>query len=119
MSSLISKPISGAMYYVKDLEVASKWYTDTLGFSLGDHDFNDFVELTIDRQYVMHLFKSNDDDRVARATFSFATNDIQNTYTVLCDKGVEVSPLHEYSDHSGFTFKDCDGNQLMFCQFYK
>ncbi|MGZ9583760.1 VOC family protein [Paenibacillus marinisediminis] len=119
MSPLISKKISGAMYYAQDLEAASKWYCDNLGLSLGDHDFKDFVELTIDGQYVMHLFKSDDNDRVARATFSFSTNDIQNTYKLLRGRGVEVSPLNEYSDHAGFTFRDCDGNQLMFCQFNK
>ncbi|WHX50959.1 hypothetical protein QNH46_10095 [Paenibacillus woosongensis] len=40
MNSFISKPITGAMYYVKDLESACQWYCHTLGFSLGEHDFN-------------------------------------------------------------------------------
>jgi len=119
MNSLIDKQISGAMYYVKDLEVASKWYCDTLDLTLGEHNFNDFVELMIDGHFVMHLFKSNGDDLVARATFTLSTNDIQNAYKRLSDRGVEVSSLNEYSDHSAFTFRDCDGNQLMFCQFYK
>lgn len=32
MGSFNSKPITGAMYYVKDLEASSKWYCETLGY---------------------------------------------------------------------------------------
>ncbi|GIP56702.1 VOC family protein [Paenibacillus sp. FSL W8-0186] len=119
MNLFISKPITGAMYYVKDLESACHWYCHTLGFSLGEHDFNDFAELTVDGQYVMHLFKSNGNDRAARATFSFSTNNIESTYNFIQDRGVEVSAINKHIDHSDFTFNDCDGNQLMICQFYK
>jgi catechol 2,3-dioxygenase-like lactoylglutathione lyase family enzyme len=46
------------MLYVKDLEASSQWYCTHLGFSLGPHDYNDFVELHINGKNVLHLFKS-------------------------------------------------------------
>ncbi|MBD0381455.1 VOC family protein [Paenibacillus sedimenti] len=118
MDPIIKKDIIGVMLYVNDLEKASEWYCSSLGFRLGNYDFNDFVELTLDGQYVMHLFKVENFDPIERAVFTFDTKDIKTTHQSLTDKGIETSTIKEYGDHSAFTFKDCDRNTLMICQFY-
>lgn len=117
MESIIKKDIIGVMLYVQDLKKASEWYCNSLGFRLGNYDFNDFVELTLENQYVMHLFKVVDNKPIERAVFTFDTNDIKAAHQVLSDKGIMISSIKEYGDHSAFTFKDCDGNTLMICQF--
>ncbi|SMF79141.1 Glyoxalase-like domain-containing protein [Paenibacillus uliginis N3/975] len=117
MNAIIKKDIIGVMLYVNDLKRAGEWYCNSLGFSMGDFDFNDFVELTIDGQYVMHLFKAESYEPIERAVFTFNTNDISEAHRSLTDKGIETSNFTHYGDHSGFTFKDCDRNTLMICQY--
>ncbi|RKN84338.1 VOC family protein [Paenibacillus ginsengarvi] len=115
---LVKKDTLGIMHYVKDLEAASQWYRDNLGFSIGDYDFNEFVELTVEGQYVMHLFKSLDSRPAEKAYFVLGTDDIENTYHTLRQRKVDLRPLRHYGDHAGFTLKDCDGNVLMICQYF-
>jgi glyoxylase I family protein len=117
MSSIIKKDILGVSLYVQDLQKASEWYCNSLGLRLGNHDFNDFVELTLDDQYVMHLFKTDDHKPIEKAVFSFDTNDINAAHQSLTDKGIETSDIGKYGDHFSFTFKDCDRNTLMICQY--
>jgi len=105
------------MLYVKNLEKSGKWYSNTLGFTIGNYDYNVFVELTIEDQYVMHLFKVENQRPFERAAFSFGTNDIKAAQFSLKEKGIEVTDIRECGDHSEFTFKDLDGNTLMVCQY--
>ncbi|MGM0885122.1 MAG: VOC family protein [Bacillota bacterium] len=119
MMQLIRKEILGVMHYVKDLELASQWYCENLGFTIGDYDFNDFVELKVDGQYVMHLFKAVDLSPAGKATFVFGTEDIEKTHKILSERNIDIQPLKDYGDHVGFNFKDCDGNVLMVCQYFK
>ena len=96
------------------------WYSNTLGFHMTfprGFEFDDFVELTLDGQYVMHLFKAENHQPIERAVFAFDTDDLNEAHESLVRKGVEVSPITQYGDHSGFTFKDCDRNTLMICQY--
>ncbi|WP_078554421.1 VOC family protein [Bacillus alkalicellulosilyticus] len=116
---IVKKEIVGIMHYVKNLEYASQWYCENLGFSVGNYDFNDFVELTVYGQYVMHLFKSVDSPPAEKAYFVLSTENIESTYRMLSEKNVDLQPLQQYDDHAEFTFKDCDGNVLMICQYYK
>lgn len=116
MMQLVRKEILGVIYYVKDLELASQWYCENLGFTIGDYDFNDFVELKVDGQYVMHLFKAVDLSPADHATFVFASEDIEKTHKILSEKNIDIQPLQHYGDHAAFNFKDCDGNVLMVYQ---
>nr|WP_246428007.1 VOC family protein [Paenibacillus phyllosphaerae] len=107
------------MHYVRDLEAASQWYCENLGFSIGDYDFNDFVELTLDGHYVMHLFKSEDTRPTEKAYFVLSTDDIEYTHHTLRQRNADLQPLRHYGDHAGFTLNDCDGNVLMICQYFR
>jgi extradiol dioxygenase family protein len=107
------------MNYVKDLELASKWYCAKLGFSIGDYDYHDFVELQLDGHYIMHLFRSTDSRPAEKATFVLSTENIENTYQILSERNVDIDPLRKYGDHAGFTFRDCDGNVMMICEYFK
>ena len=117
MKPLIKKNIIGIMHYVEDLERASQWYCNNLGFTIGDFDFNDFVELKVDGFYVMHLFKSDKAIPAEKATFSFDTENIEEAHRSLSVREVDVQPIQYYNDHKAFSFKDCDGNALMICQY--
>lgn len=118
MKPLIKKNILGIMHYVKDLELASQWYCKNLGFTIGEYDFNDFVELKVDDQYVMHLFKSEDLTPLDKAIFVFDTEDIMNAHKILSERNVNIQPIQQHDDHAGFSFKDYDGNVLMICQYF-
>lgn len=118
MKPLIKKNILGIMHYVQDLQTASQWYSENLGFTIASYDYNDFVELQIDGQYVMHLFKSVDTQPATKPTFTFDTDDIEKAHRYLSQRNVELEAIQQYGDHAGFTFKDCDGNALMICQYF-
>lgn len=118
MKTLIKKDIIGVMQYAVDLERASRWYCDNLGFTIGHHNFNSFVELMVDNQYVMHLLITDKVVPSDKATFTFDTTDIEAAHKSLLERKVEVGPILAYSDHKAFSFKDCEGNALMICQFF-
>lgn len=116
MGVLIKKDIIGVMYYVQDLKSACQWYCNALGFELGNHDFDHFVELNIDGQYVMHLFKDDVLQPIEKAVFTFDTEDIKSAHLSLMSKGI-VNSIQNYGDHDAISFRDCEGNALMICQF--
>ncbi|WEK56065.1 MAG: VOC family protein [Candidatus Cohnella colombiensis] len=117
LKPLIKEKLIGVMLYAKDLQRSSTWYCEMLGFKLADHNFDDFVELTIDGQYVMHLFKDIDLTPITRPVFSFNTDNIEDAYQSLVNSGAEIYSIETYGDHRSFSFKDCDGNILMISQY--
>ncbi|RKP57963.1 VOC family protein [Cohnella endophytica] len=117
MRPIVSSKLLGVMLYAKDLKRASNWYSDKLGFQITDYNFDDFVELAIEGTYVMHLFRDLDLVPITRAVFSFNTYNIEHAYIALKNNGVEVDSLETYGDHKSFSFKDCEGNQLMISQY--
>jgi glyoxylase I family protein len=117
--ALIQNRIIGLMYYSRDLEASSRWYCDSLGFQLGDYDYSDFVELRMDGQYVMHLFRSEAAafQPIERATFVMGTDDIDAVHRHLTSRNIQAEAIKHYGDHAGFSFRDPDGNALMICQY--
>ncbi|MBS4198274.1 hypothetical protein KHA93_01190 [Bacillus sp. FJAT-49732] len=85
---------------------------------MGDYDFNDFVELKVDEQYVMHLFKTEEFKPMEKANFVFKAEDIVKAHKQLIEKHVDVEPIFHHEDHAGFNFKDSDGNILMICKYF-
>ncbi|WP_127534053.1 VOC family protein [Paenibacillus kobensis] len=117
MYALVENNIIGVMVYVQDLKKASEWYCSKLGFELGAYDYDDFVELTIDDSYVLHLFCRQQFTPYEHPAFTFSTDDIERSHQLLKRRGVEVEPIHTYGDHSSFCFRDNEGNALMISQF--
>lgn len=117
MKPLIKRELIGVMHYVRDLDRASAWYCEMLGLELRGYGKNDFVELGLNGQYVMHLFKDENARPAERATFAFDAPDIEAAHAILAGRGVEVGPLERYGDHASFSFRDCDGNALMMCHY--
>ncbi|WP_199616199.1 VOC family protein [Paenibacillus alkalitolerans] len=103
--------------YVRDLEKAADWYCKHLGFTMGPHDYNDFVELHLNGRHVMHLLKDTNASPLRKPSFHLDTDDIHNAYLSLKEKGVTVSELVERSDHSGFQFTDVEGNMIGISHF--
>jgi len=117
LKPLIKEKLIGIMLYAQDLQRAAYWYCENLGFALADHHFDEFIELALDGQYVMHLFKDSDLCPIAKPVFSFDTENIDEAYRLLINKGVEVFPIEIYGDHRSFKFKDCEGNMLMISKY--
>jgi hypothetical protein len=72
----------------------------------------------VDGHYVMHLFKAVDSRPAEKAYFVFNTENIESTIHFLRERNIDLQPLKHYGDHAGFTFKDCDRNVLMICQYF-
>jgi len=116
MTSIINGKF-GIQLFVRDLNQAAEWYCSHLGFTLGPHNFNDFVELHLNGQHVIHLFKHEEAAPLQRASFNLDTDDILHAYHCLKEKGVTVSELIHFSDHSGFHFSDIEGNVIGITHF--
>lgn len=111
---MIQEGVNGIMVYSRDLHKSSEWYTH-LGFTIGDHDFDHFVDLLLDGNYVLHLVKRERFTPLAQPAFSFNTPDIEAAFQSLKEDGVEIiGDLHRHSNHAEFRFMDPDGNTMMF-----
>ncbi|CAG7657530.1 VOC family protein [Paenibacillus allorhizosphaerae] len=102
----------GIMVRVKDLEKSSSWYCSHLGFTLGPHNFNDFVELHINGINVLHLLRSDDLRPMTKANFALYINDSDGLHKNLKEKGVTVTDITRRSDHAEFSLTDLDGNTI-------
>lgn len=103
--------------FVQDLEKAAYWYCDNLGLTLGPCDFNNFVELHVNGSYFMHLFIGDTSQPLQQPYFYLDTANIELAYYSLLSKGVNVSELIQYSDHSSFVFTDLEGNKVGMSHF--
>ena len=104
--------VYGIMVRVKDLEKSSSWYCAHLGFTLGPHDFNDFVELHIKGKNVLHLVRSDEPQPMTKANFALYINDSEGLHKTLKEKGAKVTEITRQSDHAEFSLTDLDGNTI-------
>ncbi|MBO9606225.1 MAG: hypothetical protein J7639_09755, partial [Paenibacillaceae bacterium] len=88
-----------------------------LGLTMGPYDYNDFVELHANGQFFMHLFKDSQLAPVPKPMFYLDSADIEFAYRSFKDKGVQVSKLMRFPDHSSFVFTDLDGNKVGMSHF--
>jgi len=108
----------GIMLRVKDLEKSCSWYCTHLGFSLGPHNYNDFIELHINGKNVLHLLKSDEPSLMAKPNFALYINDADNLHQSLKEKGAEVTDIVRRSDHASFLLKDLDGNTIGLTEWF-
>lgn len=112
MHPIVNQNITVVFVCATDLETASKWYCDTFGFTLGEHDFNSYVELFFNGQYVMNIMRTNKPYHYAIPHFSFSCSDIDSLYRILNDNHIEVLDVNSINKRKAFLFKDCSGNVL-------
>lgn len=114
---MIRKGVNGILVYCRDLHKSARWYSQ-LGFTIGEHAFDHFVDLEVDGNYVLHLVKKDDFTPLAPPAFTFDTPDIEATFERLKENGVDIiGGLNRHSNHSEFSFRDPDGNTLMFTKW--
>lgn len=100
---------------VADLERASTWYEEQLGFR---------VVFVGDRYRVLKIGESaipltiEEGKPGHSSTYPiFYTSDVKKTFEKLVEEGVEVGPLEKNADSSYFDLYDLDRNRLQVCHF--
>jgi catechol 2,3-dioxygenase-like lactoylglutathione lyase family enzyme len=116
--SVISSKAGAIFVPVSDIRKARKWYCSILerepAFDIiSDHLCcipldNNGLNLVLDSKIY------NEDSRFRNPTFHFNTDDIQEAYQFMKDRGVEL--VTEIENGHWFNFKDPDGNLLMICK---
>jgi predicted transcriptional regulator YdeE len=119
MIAFIESKRPGVIHYVRDCKQAAEWYRDMLGFEIGPHEYNSFVEMNMDGKYMFHLTPAQEGMIPHSAPIiQFSSRDIERTYSTLKSKGIEVGSMSWYPDYSSFTICDIDGNAIAISQHF-
>lgn len=119
---MLESKIVGIFLPVKDVEEATAWYMEKIGFRyLRTETFGDVKQtiLLVDEQANempwLHLVEQS--THFSPPPFMYVNiyvKHIEDKYKQLKDNGVEVSEFIEEEMHRCFNFKDLDGNEIGF-----
>ncbi|WP_214482982.1 VOC family protein [Bacillus sp. SM2101] len=117
MGLLFENNICCTFIHFDELEKASNWYVNTLGFSIRKIDLaKGFVELEMEGANLTLLtWRSKEKIRPKHPLFTFYSLDIEESYHKLKNIGVKVHNFSNAGSVSGFLFEDLEGNILMVC----
>lgn len=118
MGALLNPEVS-VLLYVKNLEQASQWYCENLGFSLGQKGLNQTVELRLGGQNMLQLVQDEQSIPLTKAVFALETQDIDFAHHSLKDRQVDVLPIEDFEDNKSFRFRDAEGNVLIMTEWLK
>lgn len=114
---MIENGVNGILVQCKDLRRSAEWYKQ-LGFTVGDHDYDHFVDLEINGDYVLHLVKRKNVSPLVEPVVSYDTTDIEGAFYTLKENGVEIAgELNRHSNHIEFSFRDPDENTFLFTKW--
>jgi predicted transcriptional regulator YdeE len=120
MSTFIDNKRPGVVLHVRDLKRSAEWYKEMLGFDIGPHDYNAFVEMFMGGEYIFHLSQASEHTLpISVPMFWFHSNDIELAYSYLQSKGVKVGDMSWFPDYSAFTFYDIEGNAVSISQNFQ
>jgi predicted transcriptional regulator YdeE len=120
MSTFIDNKRPGVVHHVHDLKRTAEWYKEMLGFEIGPHDYNAFVEMFMGGEYIFHLSLASEHTLpISVPMFWFHSNDIELAYSDLQSKGVQVGEISWFPDYSAFTFHDIEGNAVSISQNFQ
>jgi predicted transcriptional regulator YdeE/catechol 2,3-dioxygenase-like lactoylglutathione lyase family enzyme len=120
MSAIIDNKRPGVVLHVRDLKRTAEWYTEMLGFEIGPHDYNAFVEMFMGGEYIFHLSQASENTLpISVPMFWFHSNDIELAYSDLQSKGVQIGEMSWFPDYSAFTFHDIEGNAVSISQNFQ
>ncbi|HAM80263.1 VOC family protein [Ornithinibacillus bavariensis] len=116
MSSPILNQIGTVFIPVSNIEKARDWYCEMLGIKVeGDIQFGHLYVIPMEGTGIVLDSKIYAKDKVFRtAAFHFNTENIEEAYCYMKEKGVELISDIEHNHY--FNFKDPDGNMLMICK---
>jgi catechol 2,3-dioxygenase-like lactoylglutathione lyase family enzyme len=112
----IQNKIGTVFIPVRHIEKARDWYCDILGLEAdGDIPFGHLYVIPMEGTGIVLDSKIFAEDKIYKTpAFHFNTNDIEEAYQFMKDKGVNL--ITEIENNHYFNFKDPDGNVLMVCR---
>lgn len=125
MTKPILKGLEGVFIPVKDPELSSKWYKETLGFEIIYIEKEAAVlKIGEQSQTVVCLVKTPnhqpmkfpDNNFGVGKYYNFIPYDIEETHKFLLEKNVRVNQISGEGTTKFFTFYDPDDNPLGVCQ---
>lgn len=116
MNSPILNQIGTVFIPVKDIEKSSEWYCDLLGIEkTGEIQFGHLYVIPMEGMGIVLDSKIYSENNLFKApVFHFNTENIEEAFTFLKNKGVDVITDIQHGHY--FNFKDPDGNLLMICK---
>jgi catechol 2,3-dioxygenase-like lactoylglutathione lyase family enzyme len=116
MKSPILNQIGTVFIPVKSLEKARDWYCDILGIEpSGEIQFGHLYVLPMEGTGIVLDSKIYSEDSLFKTPmFHFNTLNIEEAYSFMKNKGVNIVSEIEHGHY--FNFKDTDGNLLMICK---
>ncbi|MEI5909324.1 VOC family protein [Bacillus spongiae] len=116
MKNPILNEIGAIFVPVRNIEEAREWYSQILGLPAdGEIQFGHIYVLPMKGTQVVLDSKIYSPEKTFKApTFHFNTENIEEAYTYMKNKEVDMTSNIEHNHY--FTFKDPDGNHLMICK---
>lgn len=116
MNSPILNQIGTVFIPVSNIEQARKWYCDILGLQEdGEILFGHIYVIPMNGTGIVLDSKIFSNDNIIKTPlFHFNTENIEEAYTFMKEKEVEL--LTEIEHKHYFNFRDPDGNHLMICK---
>jgi predicted enzyme related to lactoylglutathione lyase len=104
-------------YYVLNLQVAIKFYSDVLGLSLTSQDT--IARFDVDGVLLELIPASDQTDfsGVGNARLCLKVDDIEQAVNELRARGVDVAAIHNVQNGRLASFADPDGNELVLWQY--
>jgi catechol 2,3-dioxygenase-like lactoylglutathione lyase family enzyme len=104
-------------YYVRDLDAAVRFYSDTLGLALVSQDA--VARFDVDG-VLLELVPALDDSRMAgggNARLCLRVDDIEYVSARLRERGVAIGVAHREENGRFASFRDPDGNELALWEY--
>ena len=107
---------SHVMMYVTDLDRATTWYTDVLGFTVGYSAPGQYASLKHESSGVrLDLHPTDDASQVGKGPLpNFDVSDLDAALTTLKEKGVTIGEITDIGHVRFCDFNDSEGNSLQF-----
>jgi catechol 2,3-dioxygenase-like lactoylglutathione lyase family enzyme len=116
MKSPIINQIGSVFIPVSDIEKARDWYCDLLGLNTDrEIQFGHLYVIPMEGTGIVLDSKIYSEAAIFKAPmFHFNTLDIEDAFSFMKNKGVNV--VSDIQHHHYFNFTDPDGNMLMICK---
>ncbi|MGG2074141.1 VOC family protein [Lysinibacillus irui] len=121
-ASPLTKKVNNVFIHVRDLHQSAEWYSQLLGLPYSQEKVVSPVYnlpvtsetgITLDDHTFDPGFKLQPSKHVL---FNFYTNNINDAYQYIKDKGIPiVREIERFDDFAYFNIQDLDGNILMIC----